>query len=170
MLGNGMTDQPVKRKPGRPKKVVEDVGSANMGAGAGGVDLVGGSHSSGGADDLGRQSVFNGAALADFDHDGDGRPGGSKRKNAGVGKHELEALTREAFEAYDMQDDRIRFDSLARRWEFRMSSESGFWELRLSLSRGLTEIVDAVPQPVLGGSQGMSTLFDKIAKMDEAVR
>lgn len=135
-----MTDQPVKRKPGRPKKVVEDA------------------------------PTFNGAPEAAFDHDGDGNPGGSKRKNASIGKHELEALTREAFEAYDMQDDRIRFDSLARRWEFRMSSESGFWELRLSLARGLSEAVDAVPQPVLGGSQGMSTLFDKIAKMDEAVR
>lgn len=135
-----MTDQTVKRKPGRPKKVVEDA------------------------------PTFNGAPEAAFDHDGDGHAGGSKRKNASIGKHELEALTREAFEAYDMQDDRIRFDSLGRRWEFRMSSESGFWELRLSLARGLSEIVDAVPQPVLGGSQGMSALFEKIAKMDEAVR
>lgn len=150
-----MTDQPVKRKPGRPKKERP-------------------------ADDK-----FNGAPPEAFDHDADGHPGGSLPRNTAptdddspkpnrggpsVGKHELEALTREAFEAYDMQDDRIRFDSLARRWEFRMSSESGFWELRLSLSRGLSEIVDAVPQPVLGGSQGMSVLFDKIAKMDEAVR
>lgn len=149
-----MTDQPVKRKPGRPRKVQPD------------VVAIGNDHE--------YESVafngFNGAPEAVFDHDGDGNPGGSKRKSAGVGKHELEALTREAFEAYDMQDDRIRFDSLARRWEFRMSSETGHWELRLSLSRGLSEAVDAVPQPVLGGSQGMSTLFDKIAKMDEAVR
>lgn len=135
-----MTEEIVKRKPGRPRKVVGDA------------------------------PTFNGAPESAFDHDGDGNPGGSKRKNAGVGKHELEALTREAFEAYDMQDDRIRFDSLARRWEFRMSSETGHWELRLSLSRGLSETVESVPQPVLGGSQGMSTLFDKIAKMDEEVR
>ena len=155
-----MTDQPVKRKPGRPRKVQPD------------MVAIGNDHEWGSVlvETIDKIGGFNGAPEAVFDHDGDGNPGGSKRKNAGVGKHELEALTREAFEAYDMQDDRIRFDSLARRWEFRMSSESGFWELRLSLSRGLSEIVDAVPQPVLGGSQGMSTLFDKIAKMDEAVR
>ena len=155
-----MTDQPVKRKPGRPRKVQPD------------TVAIGNDHEWGSVlvETVDKIGGFNGAPEAAFDHDGDGNPGGSKRKNAGVGKHELEALTREAFEAYDMQDDRIRFDSLARRWEFRMSSESGFWELRLSLSRGLSEIVDAVPQPVLGGSQGMSTLFDKIAKMDEAVR
>lgn len=158
-----MTDQPVKRKPGRPRKsesLTLEVGSGRV------VDAEPAKPVEG----RGGLGAFNGAAEAAFDHDGDGNPGGSKRKNAGVGKHELEALTREAFEAYDMQDDRIRFDSLARRWEFRMSSESGFWELRLSLSRGLSEIVDAVPQPVLGGSQGMSVLFDKIAKMDEAVQ
>ena len=94
----------------------------------------------------------------------------AKRDKPVVNYQEQTAIVREAWEAYDMQDDRIRFDSLARRWEFRMSSETGHWELRLSLSRGLSEAVDAVPQPTLGGSQGMRTLFDKIAKMDEAVR
>ena len=158
-----MTDQPVKRKPGLPRKsetLTIEVGTGRVVEPEPAKPVIG----------TGGVGAFNGAPEAAFDHDGDGNPGGSKRKNAGVGKHELEALTREAFEAYDMQDDRIRFDSLARRWEFRMSSESGFWELRLSLARGLSETVDAVPQPVLGGSQGMSVLFDKIAKMDEAVR
>ena len=153
-----MTDQPVKRKPGRPKKVVEVEISENAAIEVG----EGYPPSSVGS--------FNGAPEAAFDHDGDGQPGGSKRKDASVGKHELEALTREAFEAYDMQDDRIRFDSMGRKWSFRMSSESGHWELLLVLQRGLAEEAERVPQLTLGSSAGMSAVFERVSKLDGVVK
>ena len=155
-----MTDQPVKRKPGRPRKVQPD------------VVAIGNDHEWGSVlvETIDKIGGFNGAPEAAFDHDGDGDPGGSKRKNAGVGKHELEALAREAFEAYDMQDDRVRFDSAGRKWVLRMDNSSGHWELSLHLSRGLHEASDSVSQIVLGSSAGYEAVEKAVKRLDGAVK
>lgn len=149
-----MTEQP-KRKPGRPRKERPE------------------------------DDKFNGAPEAAFDHDGDGSPGGSlpgvagpadaddadaKRAKPIVNYHEQTAIVREAWEAYDMQDDRVRFDSAGRKWVFRMDNSTGFWELSLHLSRGLHEADEAVSQVVLGSSSGYEAVEKAVKRLDGAVK
>lgn len=125
---------------------------------------------------------FNGAPPEAFDHDGDGRPGGSlphvalepkpepvARKSA-VSLFEQNAIAREAFEAYDMQDDRIRFDSQGRKWDFRMDKETGHWLLRLNVKRGLSEATEYVRQQDLGATKGFDLIEAAIKRMDGAVQ
>lgn len=87
-----------------------------------------------------------------------------------ISTHERAAIAREAWEAYDMQDDRVRFDSLGRKWDLRMDNLDGHWKLRLLLVRGMTAKAAEVPQAALGTETGYQHVERAVADLDEAVQ
>lgn len=70
-----------------------------------------------------------------LDHDDDGHAGGSLPHK--LPPREVEALIREAGEAYQMQDERKRDDSLRRKWTFRPASQRDHASLMLKCQRGV---------------------------------
>jgi len=88
---------------------------------------------------------FNGAELSAFDHDGDGKPGGSLPKPA-LPALEWAAIIRECYEAYDYQDDRLRFDTLGRKWTARLDKDGNnmVWRLNCPASPRLTVRLSAL--------------------------
>lgn len=118
------------------------------------------------AESVAPTSDFNGADPAAFDHDQDGAPGGSKKRPK-VGDAEYEAICREAFEAYDFQDERVRFDSIGRRWQFRPDKLGPASVLSLEVSRLLDKTTDTIPTPVLASDLGQPMVADVIKAMME---
>ena len=108
---------------------------------------------------------FNGADPAAFDHDGDGQPGGSKKRT--IGKLELEAIGREAYEAYDFQQERLRYDSLGRKWLFRVEVKPP-GESVLMLSVG--DRSDTISTALLPTDIGPALCGEVVAALDEAGR
>ena len=82
---------------------------------------------------------------------------------------ELNAIGREAFEAYDYQDERVRFDTLGRRWVFVVEKEPpGTSVLRLTLSRLSDSLTSTIPTSVLACDAGLPACSEAVATMSEA--
>lgn len=113
---------------------------------------------------------FNGADPAKFDHDDDGQPGGSK-PDTGLGEHEFAALCAEAFEAYDYQGERIRFDTTGRKWVFRPEKiGAGESVLTLEVSKLEAKRSDTISTALLASDMGKPMIADVVRSMAEAVR
>lgn len=108
------------------------------------------------------------AQVEAFDHDDNGEAGGSKRRK--LTEHELAAICAEAFEAYDYQDERIRFDTLGRRWQFR-PDKVGHGESVLTLEVLLLETVrtDRISAALLASDIGREMVADVVARMSEGL-
>jgi len=113
---------------------------------------------------------FNGAPPEAFDHDGDGKPGGSLKRT--LHAPELNGLSEEAFYAYDMQTEQIRFDTLGRRWEFRpdVAQPGNRACLLLEVKRLDTVKEYRIANDQLGINKGQDLIADAVASLDEAVR
>lgn len=112
---------------------------------------------------------FNGADPAKFDHDGDGSPGGSLPKT-GVSPTELAAIAAEAYEAYDYQAERVRFDTLGRRWAFYGDLITpGHSVLRLEVKRLDVVHTDTISTAVLASELGRDMCADVVEKLAEAL-
>ena len=109
---------------------------------------------------------FNGVDPAKFDHDGDGKPGGSKPKT--LTDHELTGLFAEAFEAYDYMDERVRFDSLNRKWTFRPDKAGDNSVLWLCVSRIDQAHDDTISTAVLASDLGKPMIEDVVRKLSGA--
>lgn len=138
--------------------------------------LSDGGHDAGGLDGVGAEpgqgAVLDLSSRDDDSGSSDDRVSDSSvpTPRVGVNLHEQTAIVREAWEAYDMQDDRVRFDSAGRKWVLRMDNSSGHWELALHLSRGLHEASDSVSQVVLGSSSGYEAVEKAVKLLDGAVK
>lgn len=140
---------------------------------------------------------FNGADPAAFDHDGDGEPGGSKPiirevdalKPSGIYKdgeliaplsevmppttippHEFTALCAEAYEAYDYQDERLRFDTLGRRWWFVPDKQGVNSVLRLQVKRLEDVREDTISTALLASDLAAEMIADVVKRLDEGLR
>lgn len=114
-----------------------------------------------------RADAFNGAPPEKFDHDGDGLPGGSKPKH--LPEFELSGLFAEAFEAYDMRDDRIRFDSKGRKWTFRLGATNDQSELHLTLTRLNDERTDKISTALIATEMGSEFIEASVRALDVAL-
>lgn len=112
--------------------------------------------------------AFNGADPAKFDHDGDGKPGGSRPKGALI-EHELAGLFAEAFEAYDMMGERLRFDSLGRRWDFYPDKAGDHSVLRLKVTRLEDVREDTISTAMLASDLGKPMVEDVVRALDRAL-
>lgn len=111
---------------------------------------------------------FNGADPAAFDHDGDGKPGGSKKTT--LGEHEFAAICAEAFESYDMQDERVRFDTLNRRWWFVPDKQGVNSVLRLQVKRLEDVREDTISTAFLASDLARDMIADVVKTLDEGLR
>jgi hypothetical protein len=107
------------------------------------------------------------AQVEALDRDDNGEAGGSKPKPK-LTDHELTAICAEAYEAYDFQDERVRFDTLGRRWQFR-PDKIGPGESVLSLEVKLLESVrtDTISTALLASDIGRDMVSDVVARMAE---
>lgn len=114
------------------------------------------------------EDAFNGADPAKFDHDGDGQPGGSKKRT--LIAHELTGLYAEAYEAYDYMGERIRFDSLGRKWSFWPDKVGqGLSVLRLRIERLDEAHEDTISTALLASDLGKPMVEDVVNKLDAAL-
>ena len=90
-------------------------------------------------------------------------------KPSALGEHERRAITLEAFEAYDFQDDRIRFDTLGRRWEFRPEKIDAKSVLHLQVSRLKDVREDTISTHLLASDLGRDMVADVVGKLDGAL-
>lgn len=111
---------------------------------------------------------FNGADPAAFDHDGDGEPGGSRPTT--IPPHEFTALCAEAYEAYDYQDERLRFDTLGRRWWFVPDKQGVNSVLRLQVKRLEDVSEDTISTALLASELGRDMIADVVKRLDEGLR
>jgi len=86
-----------------------------------------------------------------------------------LGENELTGLFAEAFEAYDMADERVRFDSKNRRWQFRPDREGVHSTLHLELKRLEDVREDHISTAILGCEKGRPMIEDVVRKLDEAL-
>ena len=114
-------------------------------------------------------NAFNGAELSAFDHDGDGKPGGSVAKPA-LGEHEWAAIIRECYEAFDFQDERKRFDTLGRRWTAQLDRDDNNMVLRIELSRVQTSYSEQIPTNLLGTENAFQHVERAMLELDRLVR
>ena len=112
---------------------------------------------------------FNGAELSAFDHDGDGKPGGSLPKPA-LPALEWAAIIRDCYEAYDYQDDRLRFDTLGRKWTARLDKDGNNMVLAIELSRLTTSYREAISTHLLGTEAPFSHIERAMLDLDRLVR
>lgn len=101
-------------------------------------------------------------------------PKRSRKPDAPVGaqvlsEHELTGLFAEAFEAYDMMDERVRFDSLHRRWVFVVVKPEQQSELLLKLQRGKDVLEEFIPTPILATALGRPKIEEVVRALDGAV-
>lgn len=114
-----------------------------------------------------RVDAFNGAPPEKFDHDGDGKPGGSKPK--GLPAYELTGLCAEAFEAFDFRDERVRFDSLGRKWTFHLGHTNDQSELRLIVAKLNDERSDKISTALLSTELGRDFVTESVRALDAAL-
>lgn len=94
---------------------------------------------------------------------GRGRDGSLVRR---LGEHELSAICAEAFESYDYQDQRIRFDSRGRKWTFRPEKvPPGNSVLSLSVERLDVRHEDTISTALLASEMGRDMVCDVVAKL-----
>lgn len=103
-----------------------------------------------------------------LDHDDDGKAGGSNPRK--LPPHEFEAICAEAYEAYDYQGERVRFDSLGRKWTFR-PDKVGVGQSVLSLEVRLLDSVrlDTISTAVLASDLGREMVADVVKTMAGAL-
>lgn len=111
--------------------------------------------------------AFNGAEPAKFDHDQDGAPGGSKKRV--IGALELDAIRQEAWEAYDYQQERIRFDTLNRKWIFRLGKAGVYSVLEMSIERLAEVHTDTISTAFLASDLGRPMIADVVDKLNKAL-
>lgn len=88
---------------------------------------------------------------------------------AALAGYELQGLCAEAFEAYDMQDERVRFDTLNRRWVFVPVKRDDQSELMLKVQRGLQVAEDYISTAQLAAEIGKARIVDVIHSLDASV-
>lgn len=90
----------------------------------------------------------------------------AEKPAAGLGENELTGLFAEAFEAHDYQDERVRFDTLGRKWTFRPDklSDHSILSLRLERLQDLAE--DHISTAYLGSDLGKPMIEDVVRKLD----
>ena len=113
--------------------------------------------------------AFNGAELDAFDHDGDGKPGGSLPKPS-LPVHEWAAIVRECYEAYDYQDERVRFDTLGRKWIARLDKDGNNMVLSIELIRLTTSYTKTISTHLLGTDSPFSHIEKAMLELDRLVR
>lgn len=86
-----------------------------------------------------------------------------------LGENELSGLFAEAYEAYDMADERVRFDSRNRRWQFRPDRQGVHSTLHLELKRLEDVREDHISTAILGCDMGRPMIEDVVRKLDEAL-
>lgn len=112
---------------------------------------------------------FNGAELSAFDHDGDGKPGGSVVKPL-LGEHEWAAIMRECYEAYDFQDERVRFDTQGRKWKAQLDRDDNNMVLRIELSRVQTAYSENISTALLGTDNPFTHIEKAMLELDRLIR
>lgn len=85
-----------------------------------------------------------------------------------LGVHELTGLSAEAYEAHDYQDERIRFDSLGRKWTFRPGQSGGHSVLELILKHGEDECTRTIGTEKLGTDGSREIVAQTVREMDAA--
>lgn len=83
--------------------------------------------------------------------------------------HELTGLYAEAFEAYDMVDERVRFDSRNRKWVFVVVKREEHAELLLKLHRGQDVREDHISTAILASEMGKPMIRDVVRALDGAL-
>ena len=87
-----------------------------------------------------------------------------------LGPHEFAALCAEAYEAHDYADERIRFDTLGRKWTFRPGKVREVESvLELTVSRVDVTRTDTISTALLGSDLGKPMIADVIKAMGEGV-
>lgn len=87
-----------------------------------------------------------------------------------LGEHEMSAIAREAFEAYDFQEERVRFDTKGRKWVFEVEViPPGHAVLRLSVSRLDDARTTTIPTSTLGCDAGQPACYAAVSAMSEAM-
>jgi len=112
---------------------------------------------------------FNGAELSAFDHDGDGKPGGSLPKPA-LPALEWAAIIRECYEAYDFQDERVRFDTQGRKWKAQLDRDDNNMVLRIELSRVQTAYSENISTALLGTDNPFTHIEKAMLELDRLIR
>ena len=112
---------------------------------------------------------FNGAELSAFDHDGDGKPGGSLPKPA-LPALEWAAIIRECYEAYDFQDERVRFDTQGRKWKAQLDRDDNNMVLRIELSRVQTAYSENISTALLGTDNPFTHIEKAMLELDRLTR
>lgn len=108
------------------------------------------------------------AQVEALDLDDDGHAGGSRPRK--IGEHEFTAICAEAWEAYDYQAERVRFDTLGRRWQFRPDKNGVNSVLSLEVKR-LGEVRgDTISTAVLASELGRDMIADVVKTMTEAFK
>lgn len=84
--------------------------------------------------------------------------------------HELTGLFAEAYEAYDYQDERIRFDSLGRKWTFRPDVSGGHSVLALDVARDPVAFqADQIATSLLASDLGKPMVEDVVRALNKAL-
>jgi hypothetical protein len=89
--------------------------------------------------------------------------------SSALGENELAGLFAEAFEAYDYADQRVRFDTLARRWTFQLYQTANQTELHLILKHGEDERSDRISTALVASELGKGLIEDTIRALDKAL-
>lgn len=93
------------------------------------------------------------------------------KSRAVLGDHELTGLFAEAYEAYDMQMERVRFDTAGRRWWFVPESRQGQSVLLLQLKAVYGDAPpreDTISTHLLASDLGREMVEDVVRRLDEA--
>ena len=76
------------------------------------------------------------------------------------------AKAKEAFEAYDMQDERVRFDTLGRKWTFRPDKDGDHGVLSLILRLGPDARERTILNSLLAADKAHDALKAQIEELD----
>lgn len=113
-----------------------------------------------------RKKPLTEAQVEALDRDHDGEAGGSLPK---LGEHELNALCAEAWEAYDYQGERVRFDTMGRKWTFRPDRDGDHSVLWLNVGRLDASRSDTISTALVASDMGREMIADVVAKLAEGV-
>lgn len=83
--------------------------------------------------------------------------------------HELCGLFAEAYDAYDMMDERVRFDSKGRKWVFVVVKRDDHSELMLKLHRGQDVREAYIRTNILASLQARPKIEDTVRALDGAL-
>lgn len=114
-----------------------------------------------------RKKPLTEAQVEALDRDNDGEAGGSLLK---LGEHELNAICAEAYEAYDYQDERVRFDTLGRKWTFRPEKVgAGESVLYLEVKTLTVQRSDTISTALLASDMGREMATDVVRNLADGL-